>query len=1072
MSDGMLELRQEAQLPGTLAEAVGVSDLMVKHRYLQDLYRGEAAVLQEDALCLKPGRRVRLFQIGSMTYESGADVLDRFGCVFSAISRYRTSAVYILRFDGSFVRLYMGVGCEDRAELSMVYDTFKGAFDGNFTGCRALRLNNDENEALLEDVFRYDREERISVACVSGMLEEAKREDEVRQYGLERVIDGMRGERFDLLVLAEAVEAEAISAMRDAFEKLSSQMSPFKEQTISVTRGETDTYAEAMGRSISDTISKTVGTSHNWGTNWSKNKTKGSSQNEPDAKNKAIAIGSTVLAVAGAGVLAATGMLGAAATVGSTALSGMFLSGPVAKVVGAVADERQRSSSESETDIYGGQEGSGSHEDVTQGSTRADNWNVTSSLAQTLSESRQYAYKNRAIESILDSIDQRISQLKQCESGGAYSCAAYILAADNAVANRAASLYKAALMGMGGKESSVYINVWDDRQDTLNLCQALGQLQHPRIHMREFPEMISQVLPGTLVSAKDMPRYFLLPRHSITGITVEEHARFARDPHKKSGSGAVGIGNLYHMGLEDRSVPIELDIQSLAMHTFITGTTGMGKSTAVFNLLNALRAQGVKFMVVEPVKGEYKNEFGNDEDVHVYGTNQEYTPLLRINPFRFPKGIHVLEHMDGLIEILTVCWPLYAAMPAVLKEAVERAYEAAGWDLKRSRNRYGEEIYPTFRDVMEQTYRVLEESQYSNENKGNYIGSLCMRLKKLTTGIEGMIFTSDDLSDEALFDENVIVDISRIRANDTKALIMGLLVFKLQEYRQRSTGGFNRALHHVTVLEEAHQLMRRDSVQPTGEGSAIAGKSVEMLANAIAETRSYGEGFIIADQAPAKLDESVIRNTNTKIVMCLPDSEDRILTGQAMGLSEAQIHELSGLSRGVAAVYQNDWPEAVLVKLPVFPGGSGTYRRKAEDEPADSGMEALKDAIVTNRMEDWLAGLEREGMQAFLRSDAATELKCIVLQYRKAGMKERSGLWCRAVYACFSEQAGMQDAGKAKSVSEWKKNTLARLELRPERYGEREIDLFLGALLREQMQRDDSCSRLFCEFSQHLRVYG
>ena len=47
------------------------------------------------------------------------------------------------------------------------------------------------------------------------------------------------------------------------------------------------------------------------------------------------------------------------------------------------------------------------------------------------------------------------------------------------------------------------------------------------------------------------------------------------------------------------------------------------------------------------------------------------SPLLRINPFSFPKNIHVLEHLDRLVEIFNVCWPLYAAMPAVLKSAIE-----------------------------------------------------------------------------------------------------------------------------------------------------------------------------------------------------------------------------------------------------------------------------------------------------------------------------------------------------------------------------------------------------------------
>ena len=74
-------------------------------------------------------------------------------------------------------------------------------------------------------------------------------------------------------------------------------------------------------------------------------------------------------------------------------------------------------------------------------------------------------------------------------------------------------------------------------------------------------------------------------------------------------------------------------------------------------------------------------------------------------------------------------------------------------------------------------------------------------------------------------------------------------------------------LSHVTVLEEAHNLLKRTSTEQSSDSSNLLGKSVEMLSNAIAEMRTYGEGFIIADQSPALLDMSVIRNTNTKIML-------------------------------------------------------------------------------------------------------------------------------------------------------------------------------------------------------------
>ena len=185
----------------------------------------------------------------------------------------------------------------------------------------------------------------------------------------------------------------------------------------------------------------------------------------------------------------------------------------------------------------------------------------------------------------------------------------------------------------------------------------------------------------------------------------------------------------------------------------------------------------------------------------------------------------------------------------------------------------------------------------------------------MTNGINGQIFTTNEISNENLFDKNVIIDLSRVGSTETKSLIMGLLVLKLQEYRMNQGSS---KLKHVTVLEEAHNLLKRTSTEQSSESANLLGKSVEMLTNSIAEMRSFGEGFIIADQAPALLDMAVIRNTNTKIILRLPDQEDRELVGRAANLNDDQIIELSKLPRGVAAIYQNEWVEAVLCKVDEF----------------------------------------------------------------------------------------------------------------------------------------------------------
>jgi hypothetical protein len=164
---------------------------------------------------------------------------------------------------------------------------------------------------------------------------------------------------------------------------------------------------------------------------------------------------------------------------------------------------------------------------------------------------------------------------------------------------------------------------------------------------------------------------------------------------------------------------------------------------------------------------------------------------------------------------------------------------------------------------------------------------------------------------------------------------------KLLEYRQ-TCGRMNAELQHITVLEEAHNLLKRTSTEQTSESSNLLGKSVEMLSNAIAEMRTYGEGFIIADQSPSLMDMSVIRNTNTKIILRLPDESDRVLVGRAAGLNDEQIVELTKLQCGVAAIYQNNWIQPVLCKVKEYK----EYDKNYSYQKADTEIGSITNAIL------------------------------------------------------------------------------------------------------------------------------
>ena len=481
--------------------------------------------------------------------------------------------------------------------------------------------------------------------------------------------------------------------------------------------------------------------------------------------------------------------------------------------------------------------------------------------------------------------------------------------------------------------------------------------------------------------------------------------------------------------------------------------------------------------MIEPAKGEYKHIFGSDKDVLVYGTNPSLTPLLKINPFSFPDGIHILEHLDRLVELFNVCWPMYAAMPAVLKSAVEKSYQDCGWDLVRSQNKYGEMLYPSFVDVAYNIKEIIDNSEFDTDNKGAYKGSLLTRLESLTNGINGMIFTCDEISNEDLFDKNVIVDLSRVGSSETKSLIMGMLVLKLQEYRMTSNE-MNVDFRHLTVLEEAHNLLKRTSTEQSSESANLLGKSVEMLSNAIAEMRTYGEGFIIADQAPGLMDMSVIRNTNTKIIMRLPDQTDRELVGKAANLNEDQIKELAKLPCGVAAIYQNEWVQPVLCKVDRFADKDKSYTFTPDndvylDAEAKTVSESLLDCIMDKELFRKSNKRDISLLKSrVIKSKLSKEVKKDFIEYLKSDDENRLETLRLLIFDFLEAEEAIKESKQCNDINEWVHNVVDNLKPSVKQYSNHQIDLAMSLILNEQSLRDTSYDSILGKFTDIYKIEG
>lgn len=847
---------------------------------------------------------VKILKFERIIYDKDENNLTKLLNIYKSLYNINSSIFVILDAKKSYVDYYMGIKIKDKKSSLSSFDVLKKGYQGNFPG---IVYNEDFKIDKIEKLMKKVTTgiEVSSVTQIPSLKSEEKKENLDFVQGIEKFIEGMVGQEYTAILLADPIPRDYLAYLKKVYQNLYNEIFPFA--TIRKAISDSEAISMIENYSEGETFSKTKGASTSY------------TEGTTTTNTYSIGTNSSTTSILSAGI----GALGISIGAGLAETLGVNL-----------GYARSNSKSKSNTN-------STNESDTKSTST---NKGTSEGTTSTLGNSLDVTFENKGIKYLLEKIEIQFERNKEFENYGAWQSAAYFFSNEPQVSKIAASYYSSLISGENTNVEKAYINSWleiEGKKELEKIKDYLFNLYHPLIQIDEEGTIVT---PAMAITTRELSISHSLPKKSIAGLSVHESVSFGRQIFSKKQIKNLEIGNIYYLNKKEER-KVNLDLNSLSSHTFITGSTGSGKSNAIYSILEELYYKNIKFMVIEPAKGEYKNVFGGKKNIFVYGTNSNVSEILKINPFSFNDKIHILEHVDRLIEIFNACWPMYAAMPAILKEALEIAYISKGWDLDSSINMYGKREFPTFITLKNSLEKVITESSYSDEFKSNYKGALVTRVNSLSNGLIGRIFTDKEIKDEKLFNENVIIDLSRIPSTETKSLIMGILFVKLQEFRMMSANNYNEELKHVTVMEEAHNLLRKVSISQSQEGSNLQGKSIEMITNAIAEMRTYGEGFIIADQAPGLLDDAVIRNTNTKICLRLPSKDDREIVGKAMNLNEEQINELARLETGVAAVYQNDWNEACLVKFNyMLNHDSYIYEKKDEVMPRLDILKYLLDS--------------------------------------------------------------------------------------------------------------------------------
>lgn len=343
---------------------------------------------------------------------------------------------------------------------------------------------------------------------------------------------------------------------------------------------------------------------------------------------------------------------------------------------------------------------------------------------------------------------------------------------------------------------------------------------------------------------------------------------------------------------------VRLSLEEINRHLLVAGLPGFGKTVSVQRLLARLWTEHkIPFLVLDPAKSDYGRltaELGSDATHIRLGPGEP-----AFNPFAVPRGCSAHAHAGRVLAAFDSAFGLSATWPlgyVTLARGLFAAYETP--DLDNA---------PTLRSVFAQVGDTLRRSELAGPDGANARASLLTRLEFLVRGPLGaaLVGGAGDGADwPTLLARPTVVEMRGFGGPSERALIFALLLAGLISYREANPS--HEGLGHVTVLEEAHRVLRESTEESEG---------VRLFVESIAELRGSGEGFVIVDQAPTMLHPGVLKLSGSVLTHRLIDPNERAVIGSAVLLDSRQQQDLARLETGQAVLFSSKRSNSVVVDV-------------------------------------------------------------------------------------------------------------------------------------------------------------
>ncbi|MBQ8160159.1 MAG: ATP-binding protein [Clostridia bacterium] len=419
---------------------------------------------------------------------------------------------------------------------------------------------------------------------------------------------------------------------------------------------------------------------------------------------------------------------------------------------------------------------------------------------------------------------------------------------------------------------------------------------------------------NTLYSLSQICPFFLLPV-----LFPNEQIELPKE------SAPVYAQDGLYLGKDTAGYDVFFPWKYLSRHALLAGVPGSGKTYSMLHLVTEMHHHGIPFLVLEPAKQEYRALCRREDmqDLLLFSPGSPNSFPLRINPFEFPQGMKLSEHIVNLRQVFEGTFDLNEGpLPMLIDEGLEEVYRAKGWLTFEIND--GTKSYPRMSELYVAVERLLKSLNYSQENRDNLMTILQVRIGSLMKRDMGHVFDvpRSTLSPEKWLKRSCVIELESLGRDGSNFLTL-LLATLIREYLKLHPGELpeDGSPKHVIFFEEAHNLIGPRTEAEAGGGN-VKVASTQFIVNMLAEVRALGEAIVIADQLPTSLAPQVTKNTSLKIAHKITAVDDRQFIGSTMSIDGIQMEKLAQFTSGHALCIYEGLQKPFEIQIHMYEGVS------------------------------------------------------------------------------------------------------------------------------------------------------